>query len=520
MNTIKAAFAAFLSVGMALSLPSCHPATESNKLVILHTNDTHSQIEPDAKGFGGILRRKDLIDSVRAAEKNVLVVDAGDAVQGTLYFYLYGGKVEQEVMNILGVNDRILGNHEFDNGLDSLAAVLKLSDATKLSANYKMEGTALEGMFEPYTIHKYGDKKVAVIGINLDPEGMILPQNYTGLTFEPILASANTLAEMLKKEKGVDAVVALTHIGYNPDLLVGDSILATNSRNIDIIIGGHSHDIIDPTTEQGAARSRLRNLDGEEVLVVQTGKAGRNIGKIEINLDSLGLGARPKYELIAVDSRFDGKVDPVLDATIKKYKHGVDSLMTLWVGATKRPLKNTDPEMLNLFSDWVLIRGKELAPDVDLSIANKGGLRTDLPGGRFSKGQIINILPFRNYVTVLDVKGSDLKSIFDVMAKTDGNGVSKNVKVTYDTDGGRENYVAENILIDGKPLEPNRTYRVATIDYLAKGGDYMSAFTNGKTVAVSPAPVFDDLLQYITTGPVAGTEIEGDTIPRWSVSKH
>lgn len=518
MKFIGAAAAALVSISLALPLVSCKKDAEPNTLVILHTNDTHSQIEPDSKDIGGVMRRKAVIDSIRAAEKNVLLVDAGDAVQGTLYFYLYGGEVEQEIMNILGVEERILGNHEFDNGIDSLAAMLRLSDAEKLSSNYDLDETPLAGMFRPYSIKEYGGKKIGLIGINLDPEGIITKGNYDGLKFEPIIATANLMAEKLKKEEGVDAVIAISHIGYNPSPLVGDSALAVNSRNIDVIIGGHSHDVIDPKTEQGAARSRLKNLDGEEVLVVQTGKAGRKLGKIEINLDSLGLGGRPRYELIDIDGRYDGKIDPVLQATIGKYKHGVDSLMTLWVGTTDRELKNTDPELLNFFTDWVFDRGSELASGVDLSIANKGGLRDGLPAGKFSKGQIINILPFRNYVTVIDVKGSDLRSVFDVMAKTDGNGVSRNVKVTYDTIGGRENYAARDILISGKPLDDTRTYRVATIDYLAKGGDYMRGLTKCSLVKESPNAVFDDLLYYLTEGKGRNKTLSGETGNRWSIA--
>ena len=518
MKIISAAAAALMAVSLALPFTSCRKPEQPNTLVIHHTNDTHSQIEPDSRNVGGVLRRKAVIDSIRGAEKNVLLVDAGDAVQGTLYFYLYGGEVEQEIQNILGVDERILGNHEFDNGIDSLAAVLKLSDSEKLASNYNLDDTPLAGMFKPYSIKEYGGKKIGLIGINLDPEGIITKGNYDGLKFEPIIATANLMAEKLKKEEGVDAVIAISHIGYNPAPLVGDSALAVNSRNIDVIIGGHSHDVIDPKTEQGAARSRLTNLDGEEVLVVQTGKAGRKLGKIEINLDSLGLGGRPKYELIDIDSRYDGKTDPVLKATIDRYRHGVDSLMTLWVGKTDREMKNSEPELLNFFSDWVLERGSEIASGVDFSIANKGGLRDGLPAGKFSKGQIINILPFRNYVTVIDVKGSDLRSVFDVMAKTGGNGVSHNVKVTYDTIGGRENYAARDILISGKPLDDSKTYRVATIDYLSKGGDYMRGLTNGTLVKESPNAVFDDLLYYLTEGKGKGKVLEGERGNRWSVA--
>lgn len=488
-------------------------AVDAEELVILHTNDTHSQIEPNDRDLGGILRRKVLVDSVRAVHDNVLLIDAGDAVQGTLYFYLYGGKVEQEVMNILGVETRILGNHEFDNGIDSLASVLKYSDAEMLSANYDLSKTPLEGRFKPYTIKEYNGKRIGIIGLNLDPNGIISPDNFKGLEYLPIVATANLTAEKLKKDEKVDAVIALTHIGYNPAGLVGDSVLATNSRDIDIIIGGHSHDTIDPTTENGARRSRLKNLEGKDVLVVQTGKSGRNVGKIEINLDSLGLGASPSYELIPVTERYDNYADTKLADYLSKYSAGVDSLMTMWIGTTAHELPASSPELLNYFTDFIYDSGSEIAPKVDLAIANKGGLRSGIPAGKFSKGQIINMLPFANYVTVLDVNGSDLAEVFDVMANTHGNGVSRNVSAEYvvSDDGAK----SRNVLINGKPIDPEQTYRVATIDYLAKGGDYMTGLTRGNVVVTKKVPVFEDLVEYITTGKGAGRELGGDTEARW-----
>ena len=119
------------------------PAASAEKLVILHTNDTHSMIDPDVDDLGGVVRRKVVIDSVRAAEDNVLLVDAGDFVQGTLYFNLYRGEVEQKMMNELGYDIRILGNHEFDNGIDSIAATWALSNAEKIATNYDLSGTKL-----------------------------------------------------------------------------------------------------------------------------------------------------------------------------------------------------------------------------------------------------------------------------------------------------------------------------------------------------------------------------------------
>lgn len=504
-----------IALGVVVSLAACTPKHDGdNKLVILHTNDTHSQIVPDHNDLGGVMRRKAVIDSIRKAEDNVLLVDAGDAVQGTLYFYLYGGRVEQEVLNNLGVDVRILGNHEFDNGIDSLASVLVISDATKLSTNYDLDNTPLKGQFVSSIIKEYGDKRIGIIGINLNPDGMIAKGNYDGLVFKPIVATANMAAKKLREEDKVDAVIALSHIGYAPAGLVGDSVLAVNSRNIDVIIGGHSHDVIDPSTDTGNRRSHLRNLDDKPVLVVQTGKAGRKLGKIEIDLDKLGADVYPDYELIDIDGRYDGYSDAALEATIAKYSAGVDSLMHLWIGTTERPLDNQGVELLNFFSDYVWQRGKELAPNVDLAITNKGGLRDGLPEGKFSKGHIINMLPFRNFITVIDVKGSDLEDVFDVMARRGGDGVSANVKVKYE---GGDDAEAEVIMIDGRKLDPDKIYRVATIDYLANGGDYMTGLTHGKPVAHSSDVVYDDLIKYFTVGKGKNKPLSGSLENRWTL---
>ncbi len=500
---------------LACTLPlSCvKPDPTVNKLIILHTNDTHSQIEPNGSDLGGVMRRMAIIDSIRDAYSNVMLVDAGDAVQGTLYFYLYGGAVEQEILNLMGLDEGILGNHEFDNGMDSLAEILRLRNRKILCSNYITEGTPLDTLTTPYSVREFNGHKIGFIGINLDPNGIISDNNWRGLGFQPIIASANAAAGELRAQHGVDAVVAITHIGYTPAGLVGDSALAVNSRGIDIIIGGHSHTVIDPSTPEGAARSRHHNLDGKEVLVVQTGKSGINLGMIEINLDSIGT-ASPRYSLIPVDNRWDGRVRPDLQAIINRYKPGVDSLMALWVGTTATAMPDSSVRLLNFFSDFVLDRGKELAPDVDLAIANKGGLRASLPEGRFSKGMIINMLPFRNFVTVVDVKGSDLLDIFKVMARTRGNGVSGNVRASYAWNG--DHNILVEARIDGRPINPERIYRVATIDYLANGGDYMDGFRRGTTVASSPLWVYDDLLNYITDGPFAEKPVDGQPEVRWT----
>ena len=218
-------------------------------LVILHTNDTHSLIEPGADGMGGVLQRKAIIDSVRAAEKNVVLVDAGDVVQGTLYFKYFKGDVEYPLMNMMDYDVRILGNHEFDNGLDELAKYYKDAKGARLSANYDFSNTPAKGIFEPYTIKKIDGKKIGFIGINIDPTSLISKQNYEGLVYRDAIEEANKTAALLKK-KGCDLVVAVTHIGYvKENEKPTDIELAEASKDIDIIIGGHSHTLLMPGDE-------------------------------------------------------------------------------------------------------------------------------------------------------------------------------------------------------------------------------------------------------------------------------
>ncbi|MDE6288314.1 MAG: metallophosphoesterase, partial [Muribaculaceae bacterium] len=289
----------------------------AQELVIIHTNDTHSQIDPDEDGLGGIGRRKVVIDSIREAHDNVLLIDAGDAVQGTLYFNIFGGKVEQRLMNELGYDMRILGNHEFDNGVDSLAAVLSEAKAHFIATNYNLDDSPLEDIFEKYEIREIDDHKVGFIGINLRPAGMISEGNYDGVEYLDAVEAANATAWWLRNIEGCDLVVAITHIGYNPVTPPGDLMLAANSSNIDIFIGGHSHDLILPGNQY--YQHRVLNAAGKEVLVTQVGKAGKNVGEIVIDLDS----KEAEYKVIPIDKRLDDRVPLEIKDMIKPYRTGV-----------------------------------------------------------------------------------------------------------------------------------------------------------------------------------------------------
>lgn len=251
------------------------------KIVILHTNDTHSRIEPlpvtdkNYPNRGGVVNRKSVIDSVRSIEKNVLLVDMGDFVQGTPYFNLFHGRVETGAMNIMKYDVGTLGNHEFDYGLDTMKMIIESLNFPIINCNYDFTNTPLKGLIKPYTILKKDGIKIGIIGVGCDPDGLIQKDKYEGMIFNPINETANYYADLLKNNKKCDIVICLTHIGLN-----SDKMLASSSQYIDLIIGGHSHTFL-------KAPVRVTNMNNKEIPIYQVGKNGVFIGKTEIYLDEI-----------------------------------------------------------------------------------------------------------------------------------------------------------------------------------------------------------------------------------------
>ena len=257
-------------------------AARTKRLTILHTNDVHSHIDPFPmdgsrnQGLGGVARRSTLIDQVREEEDNVLLVDSGDMFQGTPYFNMFGGKLELELMTKLGYEAGTFGNHEFDNGLDGLVKYLDEAHFPFLTANYDFTGTVLEGRTQDYTIIQKGGIRIGLTGVGIDIAGLVDPTNYKGMKYLDPIPVVNRIAKMLKEEKKCDLVICLSHLGYKYESdQVDDLKLAAASRNLDIILGGHTHTFLDEP-------SRVRNLDGQEVWVNQMGFAGLRLGRLDV----------------------------------------------------------------------------------------------------------------------------------------------------------------------------------------------------------------------------------------------
>ena len=271
---------------LLLLIPLLLTAQEKS-LVILHFNDTHSHIEPLAlndprnPGRGGAIRQETYIQDVRKDVKDVCVFYSGDLIQGTPYFNVFKGEVEMEVANQMKTDAACLGNHEFDNGLGFMAQMIRRAKFPFIATNFDFTGTPMEGLTKKYLILKRGGLKIGIIGLTVDPNGLVAKKNYVGVKYLDPLEVANQTAAFLKKEKKCDMVICLSHLGYYPaEDHFGDITLAKESRNIDIILGGHTHTFLQQP-------DRRVNLDGKEVLIQQTGCYGVNVGRVDVTLEKV-----------------------------------------------------------------------------------------------------------------------------------------------------------------------------------------------------------------------------------------
>lgn len=264
------------------SLINCAYAGEP--LVVLHTNDTHSQLEPygpsDSKleGRGGIVRREALIRQVRKQERNVLVVESGDFVQGSPYFNVYGGKAEIALMNRLKLDAITLGNHEFDNGITFLAKMLRKANFEVVCTNYDFSATVLKKVVKPWIIVRKGKLRIGIVSANIAPYGLISAENVEGVRYLNPLKVVDSTATWLKEQKRCDLVVCLSHLGYDREgSLTDDLVLVSKSRSIDVVLGGHTHTTLkEPVVKM--------NAEGKPVIINQCGKGGVLLGKLVLDV--------------------------------------------------------------------------------------------------------------------------------------------------------------------------------------------------------------------------------------------
>lgn len=253
---------------------------QSKQVVILHTNDMHSQMEPlksgNDKDFGGMIRLAAAIENIRSENKHVLLFDAGDFWQSTSYFNLFHGNAEIELMNAMQYDAVTLGNHQFDLGIDTLIKRLEKAKFQTLLANFDFSNPSLKKLVKPYTIFEKDGIKIGVIGVCINLKGLVDESVEKEMIYKDPAPIVNTLAKMLKTEQQCDVVVVLSHLGYQNRGIIDDITLAEQSEDIDIIIGGHTHTPPDKVLD-------VTNKNGNNVIIRQMQKSGIYLGRIDIN---------------------------------------------------------------------------------------------------------------------------------------------------------------------------------------------------------------------------------------------
>ena len=253
------------------------------KITILHTNDVHSHIDPFPKNDplnpsgGGVIARANLINLIKKDNPHTLVLDAGDVFQGTPYFNFFGGELELKLMSKMGYNASTLGNHEFDNGMEKLSKVLKHANFSFLNSNYTLKNTPLENKIKSHEIFNINGIKIGVFGLGIELEGLVEKKLYKGIKYLNPIEISKDISDDLKYNHNCDLIICLSHLGfsYSKDKnIMCDLILAKQTKNIDLIIGGHTHTFLDEPV-------KVKNLENKDVIINQVGCFGINLGKID-----------------------------------------------------------------------------------------------------------------------------------------------------------------------------------------------------------------------------------------------
>lgn len=254
------------------------------KLLILHTNDTHSCVMPLKTtladtlqaGRGGFLRRLAMLDQERQKNPDLLLFDSGDFSQGSSYYSMFKGDVEVGLMNMMRYDAATIGNHEFDFGMENMARLFRMADFPIVCANYDFTGTCVEGLVKPYVVIRRNGVKIGVFGLSPKMKGLVSDKNCVGVKYLDPVKTAQKTADLLKNKEKCDLVVCISHLGWN---IGGDDdvLMMKNTRNIDIVLGGHSHSYF-------KQEKWVKNLDGVSVPNDQNGKSGIFVGRLEVEM--------------------------------------------------------------------------------------------------------------------------------------------------------------------------------------------------------------------------------------------
>ena len=445
-------------------------------VTILHTNDIHGNILPredfaensnsgEKRRIGGEAAMSTVIKSERelAKEKGeeFLLLDAGDVAMGTSISGMFEGKPMIEVMNKQGYDAATLGNHDFDWGVDALQNMIQEASFPFLSANIRdKHGKPLPNT-QPFIVKDLHGLKVGLVGVITPETGEISADDTVReMGFDdPVESLKATIPEM--KRQGADMIVVLSHAGLKEDQRIAQGV-----KGINLIVGGHSHDTLEEPIKIG------------NTLIAQTGFGGKSIGKVQLEWDpNTGKVTGGKGKLISIDGDSINP-DREIVSLINHYKSKLDSIMDVKLGESRadmiQPHDGKETSLGNMVTDMMR---KEAGTEI--AMLNSGCLRTNLMKGDIKFKDIYNIIPFASKIVSLNMKGKDIMEALEKSAGRDDDKVLQisGLQVVYDSSKPEGHRIHSISTKEGEPLDPEKEYSVATIDYLAKGGDQYTAFT-------------------------------------------
>ncbi len=474
----------FASLFVLCLLTSSMSYAAEKKLTILHTNDHHGHFQKfnpyPVKDVGGLAAQSTLVNITRAeAEKDggaVLVLSAGDVNTGVPESDLLDAKPDFKLMNMIGYDAMVLGNHEFDNSREVLLKQIEWAEFPILGANVVKKDTG-KTLVKPYVIKDIGGLKVAILGLlTEETPTLVLPENVADLEFKSVVETAKKHVPLLRRK--ADLVIALTHIGLYDEGMgyVDDQKLAAAVPGIDIIVGGHTHTDLEEPILVG------------NTIIVQAGGYSESMGRLDLVVDNISNKVtKHNYELLSVNGKkrvkYNGKKyykyagtgyvedKEILEAQTP-FIEGADKLLGKAIGEASVELtggksvnRSQETNLGNLITNGMLAKtGAEIA------FQNGGGIRAGIAPGTISYRDVLTVQPFGNTLVVIDMTGEQIIEVLNLAAGKVGSGAFMQVaglKVTYNSADKK----AENVMVGDAPIDPVKTYKVVTNNFVAAGGD-------------------------------------------------
>ena len=487
-------------------------ASSSFELRLLHTNDHHAHLEPVTLGdegtLGGIAQRKTLIDRLRgesqANHQPLLLLDAGDVFQGTLYFNTYQGQADLEFYNRLNYDAMTVGNHEFDRGQEPLAEFIQETNFPVLSANLEIDSTSpLFGLTKPWIVLESDREKIGIIGLTTDrtPE---LSDVGEGIIFQdPILTARHSVKEL--NGQGINKIIALTHLGMEQDLQ-----LAQQVDGIDVILGGHSHTKLGDIPGSKKPYPILQKTpNGDPILVATDWEWGKYLGDLQVQFDLQGKLTQWNGNLHAIDESIPA--DPEFEKILQDLRQPIQAMKAEMIGETsvrlngdRHDIRSQSTNLGTLIAEAML--AKTTGSGAQVAITNGGGIRASIAPGPIAFGQILEVLPFGNTIIQIELTGEQIAETLEygVSQIEHGGGCFPQVaglQFSWDATlpvGSRVTGI-EMRQPDGAyvPLQNQETYQVVTTKFLYKGGDGYSGFQQGQNKLDTGYLLSDSLIEYI-----------------------